>query len=60
MWQRRQPLISFFASLSYRRNLSLNLPTYAKLCHECSDRAGEHEAWAARPTPDLNALDQAG
>jgi radical SAM superfamily enzyme YgiQ (UPF0313 family) len=36
--QRRKPLISLFASLSFRKNLELNRRVYANLSHECTKR----------------------
>ncbi|HEY3384584.1 MAG TPA: radical SAM protein [Vicinamibacterales bacterium] len=38
VWHRRQPLITLFGSLSYRRNLELNRDAYARFSHECATR----------------------
>jgi radical SAM superfamily enzyme YgiQ (UPF0313 family) len=38
VWQRRQPLINLFGSLSYRRNLQLNRTAYAQLSRKCAER----------------------
>ncbi len=39
--ERRQPMISLFGGLSYRRNLVLNRRAYARFCAEHSRPAGE-------------------
>jgi hypothetical protein len=38
VWQRRQPLISLFGGLSYRRNLTLNQEACASLGRMCAER----------------------
>jgi radical SAM superfamily enzyme YgiQ (UPF0313 family) len=38
VWHRRQPLISLFGSLSYRRNVEVNRQAYARLSLECAGR----------------------
>lgn len=38
VWQRRQPLINLFGSLSYRRNLQLNRTAYAQFRRKCAER----------------------
>jgi radical SAM superfamily enzyme YgiQ (UPF0313 family) len=41
---RRQPLISLFGSLSYRRNVEVNRKAYARLSCECAARGAAHES----------------
>ena len=43
-WQRRQPLISLFGGLSYRRNAQLNCRAYAQLSQECAARRAARES----------------
>jgi radical SAM superfamily enzyme YgiQ (UPF0313 family) len=43
VWQRRQPLINLFGSLSYRRNLEVNREACARLSRMCAERRAERE-----------------
>jgi radical SAM superfamily enzyme YgiQ (UPF0313 family) len=45
VWQRRQPLINLFGSLSFRRNMELNRAACGRLIRTCAERQ------AARQTP---------
>jgi radical SAM superfamily enzyme YgiQ (UPF0313 family) len=38
VWQRRQPLINLFGSLSFRRNMELNRTACARLSRTCAER----------------------
>jgi radical SAM superfamily enzyme YgiQ (UPF0313 family) len=41
VWRRRQPLITLFGSLSYRRNVEVNRKAYAQLSRTCATRQPE-------------------
>ena len=43
VWHRRQPLITLFGSLSYRRNLHLNRTACARLSRTCAERRAARE-----------------
>ncbi len=43
-WHRRQPLISLFGSLSYRRNVEVNRKAYAELSRTCAARRAARES----------------
>ncbi|MEW5983087.1 MAG: radical SAM protein [Acidobacteriota bacterium] len=53
VWHRRQPLITLFGSLSYRRNLVLNRGTYANFSRECATRLASRDIWDAGPAGGL-------
>ena len=44
IWHRRQPMISLFGGLSYRRNLTLNQEACASLSRLCAERRAERKA----------------
>jgi radical SAM superfamily enzyme YgiQ (UPF0313 family) len=43
VWQRRQPLINLFGSLSFRRNMELNRKACARLSRMCAERQAARE-----------------
>ena len=43
VWQRRQPLINLFGSLSFRRNMELNRTACARLSRTCAERRAMRE-----------------
>jgi len=43
VWHRRQPLISLFGGLSYRRNLALNQEACASLSRMCAERGASRQ-----------------
>jgi len=53
VWQRRQPLLNLFGSLSYRRNLQLNRPAYAQLSRKCAERRVHPLQFGTRSVPQL-------
>jgi radical SAM superfamily enzyme YgiQ (UPF0313 family) len=48
VWHRRQPLISLFAGLSFRRNLELSRRACATFSRECATRRAGCEDWDSR------------
>ena len=44
VWQRRQPLINLFGSLSFRRNMELNRMACARLSLTCAERRAARES----------------
>jgi radical SAM superfamily enzyme YgiQ (UPF0313 family) len=60
VWQRRQPLVNLFTSLSYRRNAHLNRAAYTNFLHECEVRGTVGESLVPDCPPVLNPIDQAG
>jgi radical SAM superfamily enzyme YgiQ (UPF0313 family) len=51
VWQRRQPLINLFGSLSYRRNLQLNRTAYAQLRRAYAERRVHPLQFGTAPSP---------
>lgn len=53
VWHRRQPLITLFGSLSYRRNLAINREIYANFSRECATRLASRGIRSAGPAGSL-------
>ena len=60
VYQRRQPLVNLFASLSYRRNAQINRTSFARLVRETDARTAPSESQVERSEAAFDSLGQAG